>query len=67
MGIVSIGAALSEMLLNDEIREIIDYCHTSTTKNYEAGVYKDISDGAIYRNIYLNKRIIAENLGRSDK
>ena len=52
MGMVSVGAALSEILLNEEIRAMMDYRHI-TTKNYEAGAYKNIFDGAIYHNIYL--------------
>jgi hypothetical protein len=65
MGIVSVGASLSEMLLNDEIRETINYYHIAT-ENYETGVYKNIFDGVIYRNIYLNEKI-AEILGQSEK
>lgn len=30
MGIVSVGAALSEMLLDDEVREMMDYGHSAT-------------------------------------
>jgi hypothetical protein len=65
MDIISVGAHLSEMLLSDEVREMMNYHHTAT-KNHEAGVYKNIFDGAIYRNIYLNERIV-ETLGQSDK
>jgi hypothetical protein len=57
MGTVSIGAALSEMLLNETIRKMMDYRHIAT-KNYEAGIYKDIFDGAIYRSIYLNEKAL---------
>ena len=46
MGTVSVGAALSEMFLNEEVREMMNYRHIAT-ENYEAGVYKDIFDGAI--------------------
>jgi hypothetical protein len=55
MEIVVVGAALSVMLLNEEIREMMDYRHIAT-ENHEAGVYKNIFDGTIYHNIYLNKR-----------
>ena len=55
MGIVSVGAALSEMLLDDEVREMMGYRHIAT-QNHEAGVYSDIFDGAIYRDVYLNER-----------
>ena len=57
MGTVSVGAALSEMLLNEKIREMVDYRRIAT-ENFEAGVYKDIFDGAIYRNIYLNEKAL---------
>jgi hypothetical protein len=65
MEIVSIGAPLFEVLLNDEVREMMNYHHTAT-KKHEAGVYKNIFDEAIYRNIYLNERKL-EILGQSDK
>ena len=65
MEIVSVGAPLSEVLLNDEVREMMNYHHTAT-ENHEAGVYKSIFDEAIYRNIYLNERIV-EILEQSDK
>ena len=61
MEIASVGAPLFEILLNDEIKEIINYHHIAT-ENHEAGVYKSIFDGATYRNIYLNKKI-SEILG----
>jgi hypothetical protein len=48
-----------------KIREMTDYRHIAT-ENHETGVYKNIFDGIIYRNIYLNERI-AEILGQSDK
>ena len=57
IGTVSVDASLSEMLLNEKIRELMDYRHIAT-ENYEAGVYKGIFDGAIYRNIYLNERAL---------
>jgi hypothetical protein len=57
MGTVSVGAALSEILLNEKIREMMDYRHIAT-ENYKAGVYKDIFDEAIYHNIYLNERAL---------
>ncbi|KAG2191386.1 hypothetical protein INT46_007573 [Mucor plumbeus] len=65
MKIVSVGDPLSEVLLNDEVREMMNYHHTAT-ENHEAGVYKSIFDEAIYRNIYLNERIV-EILEQSDK
>ena len=65
MEIISVGAPLSQVLLNDEVREMMNYHHTAT-ENHEAGVYKNICYGAIYRNIYLNERIV-EILGQSDK
>ena len=46
MEIVSVGATLSEMLSNDEIREMMNYHHIATENN-EAGVYKNVFDGAI--------------------
>ena len=55
MEIVSVGAPLFEVLLNDQVREIMNYYHT-VTENHEVGVYRNIFDEAIYRNIYLNKR-----------
>ena len=55
MGIVSVGAALSEMLLNEKIRALMNYRHIAT-KNHETGAYKDIFDGDIYHNIYMNQR-----------
>ena len=56
MGIVSVGAALSnKMLLDDEVRGMMDYRHIAT-QNHEAGVYNDIFDGVIYRDVYLNER-----------
>ena len=65
MEVVSVGAPLSAMLSNDEVREMMNYHHIATENN-EARVYKNIFDGAIYRNIYLNERI-AEILGQSEK
>ena len=65
MEIVSVGTPLSEVLLNDEVREIMNYRHTAT-ENHEVGVYKNIFDEAIYRNIYLNERKV-EILGQFDK
>jgi hypothetical protein len=56
--IVSVGAPLSEMILNDEVREMMDYHHIAT-ENHETGVYKNLFDRPIfYRNTYLNERIV---------
>jgi hypothetical protein len=63
MGIVSVCAALFEILLNEKIREMMDYRHIAT-ENHIAGVYKNIFYGAIYRNIYLNERTLLQYLGQ---
>jgi hypothetical protein len=65
MEVVSVGAPLSAILSNDEVREMMNYHHIATENN-EAGVYKNTFDGAIYCSIYLNERI-AEILGQSEK
>ena len=65
MEIVSVGAPLSEILLDDEVRKMMNYHHIAA-ENHEARVYKNIFDRTIYCNIYLYERI-AENLGQSDK
>ncbi|KAG0810270.1 hypothetical protein G6F18_013619 [Rhizopus arrhizus] len=48
MAVVSVGAALAQMMLDEDKRELFKY-RAEQDCTHEDGVYRDIFDGKIYR------------------
>ena len=51
VSIVSVGAALTEFLLDDETRELFNYRSDYVNNIREDGIYRDLMDGAAYKSL----------------
>lgn len=57
MSIVSIGAFLTDKLLDDEQRALFDYRHQFDTTIHRSDRFIDIFSGDVYQNLYKEKRL----------
>lgn len=57
MYIVSIGAFLTDKLLDDEQRALFDYRHQFDTTIHRSDRFIDIFSGDVYQNLYKEKRL----------
>ncbi|KAG0776054.1 hypothetical protein G6F21_013753 [Rhizopus arrhizus] len=55
MAVVSVGAALAQMMLDEDKRELFKY-RAEQDCTHEDGVYRDIFDGKIYQDFFSSQQ-----------
>ena len=63
MSVLSVGAALAERVLNDEVKPFFSYRATYDNEIHQENIYRDIFSGKVYREEYKQNQQLFQNEG----